>query len=168
MDSDSDSDCDSVIDPETVNVECDVDVQADPELFEEDSEEELSGESYVSKCRTTEWFKDPAHFRGRSVLDARNESGSFTVDLCKIKTPIDAFEVFLDCDVLQTVIKFTNAEAAYDSSFKPVCLHTMQAFIGILVGAGKNHDSKIHIRELWSNDDIMSRIFYSAVMGRNR
>lgn len=176
MDTDSNSDCESIIDADTAYLECDIenDGAIDPKLIDskdsddDDSEEEVDEEAYLSKCGTINWLEDPSHFRGRFERGSTDEAGTFNVDLRTIRTPQDAFEVFMDRSVLETVINYTNAEGAHNPDFQPVTLRKMLAFIAIFIGGGKNHDSKLHIRELWSTDEVMARIFYGAIMSRNR
>lgn len=81
---------------------------------------------------------------------------------------MDAFEVFFDRSVLEIICKYTNAEGAFDPSFKPIDICDLRAWLAILINAGKNHDSKTHIKELWSSDEVNARLFYAAVMGRDR
>lgn len=163
--SDSESESSSIADPDAIGVENDIlNEQVEDDPFYSDDEAESS--EYVSKCGNIKWSSIP--------WPNKNKSGSegfgpkFNVDLSKIKTPMDAFLLFFDSSLIDLICRYTNAEGAHDSKFKPLEYDEFLAWIGVLYGAGKNHDSKTHIRELWSTDEVTSRVFYSAIMSRDR
>lgn len=158
-----DSDVSSVLDPDTADMEDEICDGSDPSLFGSDSEDD---ECYVSKSGEVKWsqrspFCDPQ--AGPTKLDPK-----FLIELQEVKTPSTAFKVFFDETIISDICRFTNAEGLLDSDFKDVTSDEIWAWISILIAAGKNHDSKINYKDMWSNDEVSSRLFYAAVMGKHR
>lgn len=162
------SDVSSVVDFETADLEDDVNVvDLENDFFENLVDDDSN--IYTSKCGTIEWTSNSK--QGPIVMEnlAENvEDFKFLIDIRQVKSPKDAFSVFWDDKVLETICKFTNNEAKSDENFKPLGKTELLAWMGIVIAAGKNHDSKTRLKDMWSSDEMTRRLFYSAVMGRHR
>lgn len=73
-------------------------------------------------------------------------------------------------EMIDRLVQYTNGEASAkgDTDFRPVSRCTIQAWIGILINAGRMHANKVSIEELWSTDSVNGIVFYRAVMAKNR
>jgi len=56
----------------------------------------------------------------------------------------------------------------YKGEWKPFFQEELDAFLGILIQMGINHDNKISIKDLWSSNHLITIPFYKKVMPRNR
>ncbi|KAK9747272.1 Transposase IS4 [Popillia japonica] len=55
-----------------------------------------------------------------------------------------------------------------NSSQKEITRDEVYAFIAILLAAGRNRERKLHLSELWTEDELFRQPFFTAVMSRNR
>ncbi|XP_058828335.1 uncharacterized protein LOC131688184 [Topomyia yanbarensis] len=161
------SDCSSIPDPDTVYLEDDIPYDGtEEELFSSNMEDfGEDSDTYMSKCGTVKWDKYPP--KNMVVCDDDFEC-SFSIDFSAVKTPKDAFRLFFDDSIVADICMYTNAEGSYDPSFAAITHDELLAWIAIVIAAGKNHDGKTHIKEMWSTDEVTRRLFYSAVMGRRK
>lgn len=125
-------------------------------------------EEYVSKCGSITWKSIPSESNEERKSTLVNRCPRFNVNLNSIKTPKDAFLLYLDYSIIDLICKYTNAEGSHNPKLMKVERDELLTWIGILLASGKNHDSKTHVREMWSSDEVTVRVFYSAVMSRDR
>lgn len=167
MSSESESDIVNVNSDEDLN-ECDLD--SDEECVEEHpfayDDDEIEFENRAGDFKWT--TKQPCNFPVK-VAESKCDR-SFNISLERITSPIHAFMEFFDKEMMDRIVVFTNGEAAAqgDTSFRPVSRCTIQAWLGILINAGRMHANKVSIEELWSTDSVNGIVFYKAVMSRNR
>lgn len=99
------------------------------------------------------------------------------IDPFEIKTPLDAFELFLTDEVLDVIVTETNN---YDSQqlgtnpsrkskvnlWTPTTKDEIRAFLGITIAMGLTQVP--HINLYWSKDDIFYNKFIANVLSRDR
>ena len=56
----------------------------------------------------------------------------------------------------------------FEKNWKPLFIEELDAFLGILIVMGVNHDSKVSIEHLWSKNENFTIQFYRKVMPRDR
>lgn len=115
MDSDTESSCSSVVDSDFLGIENDVQnevIEEDPFGSEEDLEEE-----YVSKCGSITWKSIPSESNEERKSTLVNRCPRFNVNLNSIKTPKDAFLLYLDYSIIDLICKYTNAEGSHNPKF---------------------------------------------------
>lgn len=86
----------------------------------------------------------------------------------EIVDPVDSFNLFLNEQVLEIIVKYTNSEAhrVLQSQWKPTDTIEMQAFIGLLLTIGVNKQGGVDFREYW--DPLFGNPIFRATMGKNR
>lgn len=75
--------------------------------------------------------------------------------------------------MIGNMVKFTNLFGRRSAKktkavWKDVSKAEMEAFIGILIAAGRLHQNNLNIDFLWSSDDVWSPSFYKLAMSKNR
>lgn len=101
----------------------------------------------------------------------------FSMVLTSIK---DAFQCYVNEDMLADICIHTNRQGeVYTRKFnenhptgqmnwKNVTITELYAFIAVLVASGRNHGRKLHLSEMWAENDLFKQPFFTAVMSRNR
>lgn len=162
---DENSELPSILDLDTVNLEDEILCGSMESLFGSDFEDDHS-DVFISKCGAVKWTQHPPKLDSEAA--PKTFDPHFNIELKGIKTPVDAFRVFFDDSIIKSICEFTNAEGDSDREFEHVEEDEMWAWFAILIATGKNHDSKQNYKDMWSTDEVSSRLFYSAVMGRTR
>lgn len=151
--------------------QCDLDseeeyVEEHPFGYDDDDHDEILFENRAGDFKWS--TKQPPSF-AENVVDSKCDK-SFNISLERITSPIHAFMQFLDEEMMDKIVIFTNGEAAArgDTSFRPVSRCTIKAWLAIIINAGRMHANKVNIEELWSTDSVNGIVFYKAVMSKNR
>ena len=109
----------------------------------------------------------------------RNTSG-LTISSRNVTTVSEAFMLFLDSDIMQTVVNYTNQKANYfyqslnlsDTNNKRVWIPTniqeMYAFVGVLLVMGALKAKREPLSMLWSTDPLFERKIFPASFSRTR
>ncbi|XP_052567624.1 piggyBac transposable element-derived protein 4-like [Culex pipiens pallens] len=146
------------------------DLESDQEDNNEEEEEEAE-RIYLNKAQDMEWtskFHETGWDKNRQKFS--ESEGSFNVDPMKIRTPKDAFVEFVDAEMLESITKYTNAEAvaAGDSKFKPVSSDEFLAWMSCSVAAGLMGANHTGARALWTTDTVYGSGFFRSVMSLER
>lgn len=92
----------------------------------------------------------------------------------------DAFQCFINEDMLAEICIFTNqhgevytkkfneSHSADQMAWKNVTITELYAFIAVLIASGRNHGRKLHLTEMWTENELFKQPFFTAVMSRNR
>lgn len=138
---------------------------------EDDDDEESDAEvTYTNKAGDFSWTTTKPAGPTSLTDSTAPEKGRFNIDLERIVTPLDAFLEFFDSQIIDKILKHTNAEAAAvgNPGFKPISRDEFLSFLGILINAGRMHANKVNLDDLWSEDTVNGMVFYRAVMGKSR
>lgn len=142
---------------------------------EQDDTEPVRRRTFIYGRDKYKWCRNPPENRGR-------RSSNVTIILPKAiggvvaaRTPLQFWSALFTDDMLQIVVKFTNAEIdrflsgsqiADDASFKHINLTELKAFLGILYLCGVQNSSKVNLSELWSHE--FGSTFCRVTMSRRR
>lgn len=109
----------------------------------------------------------------------RSERSKLTTHSSHIKNKLDAFNLFINDDILNLILECTNLKLEVyiqeqlnrgvqvdGNLFKSVTMCELKAFVGILIAMGANHDESIDLKNLWSNSNLLTSRFYLTVMSR--
>ena len=122
---------------------------------------------YISKDGT-QWNSSAfPNNRTRSIL--RTPSDKVMLPPGKIvNQPVDCFNLYLDNAILNTIVCCTNFEArrSIGTEWKNIDLDEIKAFLGLLLTAGTNKQSKVDISEFWH--PIFGNPIFQATKGKNR
>lgn len=85
-----------------------------------------------------------------------------------IEKPVDCFRLFVAQEIVDMIVKFTNVEAerTHGMDWKNTDRLEIQAFIGLLLSAGTNKQSKVNILDFW--DPLFGNPIFRATMSKNR
>lgn len=85
-----------------------------------------------------------------------------------ISAPIESFNLFFNENIIQIIVKHTNAEAqrVLQDRWKQTDNIEIQAFIGLLSSIGVNKQGGVDFREFW--DPIFGDPIFRASIGKNR
>ena len=91
-----------------------------------------------------------------------------------IETIKDCFNLFINKEIIDIVVKYTNEKgnmfyATKDSkTWKPIDNTDVSAMSGVLRMIGKFRESRESTIDLWKKDQSVSRQIYTAAMSRDR
>lgn len=149
----------------------DFDLESEDELEEdhpfeisENAEEEVE---YSNKSGDFKWTSRPPAVCAASGCAVEKR---FNIDLGTIQTPLDAFIHFIDMEIIDHIVKYTNAEgkAVEGEAFHEVDRETMMAWMGILINAGRMHAKSTTIEDFWSADSVYGVLYFRSIMSKQR
>lgn len=150
------------------------------ELDDDDSEPEIpQNQRFQSRNRDIWWTsrnQSPNRRQASNILDANlYRYNSLTERSRHIETPIEAFRLFLDPEILFQVMNETNRKAkdvlsktGEEQEWKELDQIELDAFLGLLIFAGVTRSGREPVNALWKFQAGMSRSFFYSVMSRNR
>ena len=120
----------------------------------------LSKKSVLGKDKKTEWSKSPFDESQTPARNVINLPANKTPNTSDVKTPMDAFLLYIDNKLLNIMIKFTNIEGQkkYKDAWKDIDVLELECFIGCLVHAGALHQNKHSLKTLFDPVDGNSLI----------
>lgn len=138
---------------------------------EDDDLEEDQERLFYNKAENVAWtstYHSTGWHETRKKFDS-SEQG-FTVDPRRIQTPKDAFLEFVDKEMLELLVNFTNAEvkAHGDLSFKQVDNDLILGWLACSINAGLFGGNHVSIDVLYTTDSVNGSGFYRAVMSKNQ
>lgn len=149
-----------------------------PVKFSSDAESDGSidgtTDCFVGK-NGTKWTAQPC--QSRNISDEYDDGNhGLTTHSAKIETAKDAFLQFFNNSIFAVMTKYTNLQAQRKTSkgkrktarWKKVTETEMQAFVGIIVAAGRLHQNDLDLQSLWENDDFWCPSIYKTAMSRKR
>ncbi|XP_076666512.1 piggyBac transposable element-derived protein 4 isoform X1 [Andrena cerasifolii] len=117
------------------------------------------------------WQYIPPNNTNPSVPNPSREP-SLTNKSEHIETMEDCFHLFINEEILHTIIFYTNKKAEANmppnKKWKPVDSIEIDAFFGLLLLTGRFRESHESKHDLWEVNEAFSRRFYAATMSRDR
>lgn len=182
MDEDSlllDSDVESEVSSIHTDYECDSDISYTEDAIEYESEEEFEFRynEDVKNNIDQEFYEGPSGIVWASEVPTSTMHSHNTVvsnsgiqgDATNAANYVDFFKSFITDEMLDLIVTETNQYITNENkAVTHVTKNEILAFFGILLAAGKNHNRKQHISELWKSNKLFQQHFYTAVMSRNR
>lgn len=160
--SDDESDHESVIDYESDDADHNNNrpLQSDVSMSQEFTQ-------FIGRDETA-WRNIP-YFR-RSILHGKYRH-SFDKVNCRpgqrIETPKQAFDCFISSEVINIIVKYTNIEAKRSNqNWREIDAIELKAFIGLLLAAGVDRNSKKNIRRFY--DVLRGHTLFRATLNVNR
>ena len=166
---DSESEIDELSAEEEVEDEIELDqTESEVETISETSQEYVSKSGFVWKSAP------PPSSRTRSSNIVQCRPGP-THGTDGVKTIADSFYGFMTNEMLEEIVKYSNAEgqARYlrkelaESNWNDINVIELKAAIGLLFLMGLLGKNKLNMRQLWENSPIQAPIF-KATMSRDR
>lgn len=178
MDSNSDSESEISVPNRRVTVEYDIDDEVEEPLpfdsaADADEDEVIEKEEimFLNKAKNMIWS---SKYHPTGWNETRNKfqqtNGSFIINPASIRSPRDAFTEFVDGEMVQRIVDFTNAEAlaAGDTLFKPVSEDELLAWLACSINAGLMGSNHTSLNALWTSDSVYGMVFFRAVMSLKR
>ena len=89
-----------------------------------------------------------------------------------VQTMDECFHLFMNEEIIQTVIFYTNQKAMAsmpeNKKWKLVDRIEIDVFFGLVLLTGRFRESRASKSDLWKQDDAVCRRFYTAIMSRGR
>ncbi|KAG5879388.1 hypothetical protein JTB14_016733 [Gonioctena quinquepunctata] len=142
---------------------------------EQGTSESLDGPFFIGKDKTTEWRKHqpPKNVRTRAENLLKQLPGP-KASTKNLTDPLEIWKFFFTDEILNTIVEHTNkrisATAANYTQERDAALTNVfeiQALFGLLYMSGVLKSSRLHVRELFSNNGTGVEIF-RLVMSVNR
>lgn len=174
MENSSDSESEA---PE-VRIEYDIDDEVDEPLpfSDNDDGDENNGDEeeerlFLNKAENMVWstkYRSTGWNENRDKFD--HSKSKFNINAGRIRSPKEAFMEFVDKDMLDMIVRFTNSEAlaANDTKFKPLCVDELLAWLACSMVAGLMGANHTSVRYLWTTDPVYGTRFFRAVMSLER
>ena len=119
------------------------------------------------------WITDPPNpWTKRRAADIVTEKAGPRGRAKFVTTEREAFELFIDDEVINRIVEATNyrivqTRSQNDMTHAETCEDEIRCLIGVFVFRGLHHDIKNRTEDLWYDDEV-SRNLYRASMSRNR
>lgn len=136
---------------------------------ESGSESEEDVHEYITSRDGTKWTKKSPNNRGRRLQrNTLRVAPGLTNYSKNIITPLNAFQLLFDDEILDIIIKYSEqkAEQLNHPEWK-LSKELLKAFIGMLISFGATRGRKESIACVWSQDAAFSRPIFKATMSRD-
>uniref|UniRef100_A0A286Y2W0 PiggyBac transposable element-derived protein domain-containing protein n=1 Tax=Cavia porcellus TaxID=10141 RepID=A0A286Y2W0_CAVPO len=154
------SSCDSEMEQELTDTDT-----GNADLLDSDEEENSNVSTYLISRNGTKWScnqMEQSNVRTRSANIVRISAGVKPIGQ-NASTAIQCWKLFITDEMLQDVVKYTNAEIQVKHSvctnnhtqkciYYDTSLTELKAFIGLLYLAGLSHGSRKNVKDLWKSD----------------
>ena len=126
-------------------------------------------EPLVCAVDESAWTKTVPRTRTRR-RDIVNATSGLTDSSRHVSSFAEAFSLFMTVDTKQSIVRYTNQKGlkTHGSDWNAVSMMEMDAYLGLLIAMGANHDQKTSIPDLWSARSDFHFPLYSHVMARDR
>ncbi|CAK9801677.1 PiggyBac transposable element-derived protein 4 [Anthophora quadrimaculata] len=116
--------------------------------------------TYISQTKNNVEIQNPSRM------------SSLTINSEHVKTIDECFYLFINKEIIDTVIRHTNNKAMEsvlpNQKWKLVDETEIDAFFGLLLLIGRFRESRERKQDLWKQDTSFSRSCYAAIMSRDR
>nr|XP_031836323.1 piggyBac transposable element-derived protein 3 [Nomia melanderi] len=146
---------------------------SEPDEFDAvECEEDVDAKNYTVSGRT--WKYIPPY--NNNITEFQSSLQNYTLLLTSksenVQTIDECFRLFIDERIIDSIVLYTNKKANESmppsKKWKPVDSIEIDAFLGILLLAGRFRESRERKRDLWRKNEAFSRPFYAATMSRDR
>ncbi|XP_015429448.1 PREDICTED: piggyBac transposable element-derived protein 3-like [Dufourea novaeangliae] len=147
--------------------------ESEPDEFDAlECEEDADAKNYTVSGRT--WRYIPPY--NESITDFQNSLQDHTLFLTRksenVQTIDECFHLFINQEIIDNIVLYTNKKAdesmPMSKKWRPVDRIEIDAFLGVLLLAGRFKESCERKRDLWRKNEAFSRPFYAATMSRDR
>lgn len=142
--------------------------------YEENISDNKTSNSIISRDGTS-WSQEPFSDKGRRLSkNILKKKPGLTVYSKQIKTPLDAFNLFITDEIIDIIVRETNAKAMHETKnngtdWRKVTSLEIRGFIGILLLMGRCRAQRESIQELWDEKYLaFRRPIFPAIMSRTR
>ena len=130
----------------------------------DDDEENERGNEMLRDKNGVLWSFDPPNPVGRRrAADIFREQGGVPAAHAVKDSVLETFELFFTNEMLEKVVQYSQLKADNLNFNVRLTIESLKAYIAICYYRGANHDQKVPITDLWSED---ANPFYKTVMSR--